>query len=407
MPSQYQLAASGRNESVATQGGTTTSHWVVDPPARFASFEVGLFRRIDIQADSLPPVRVMLVDTHRAGQVETLSATDASPRTQEQRVAAEVANEAKFYRRAFGAPPDIALHAVQGTEEDAARSPQLVRLPMMFTRDRDPAVPTMFYRAREVARQWWGESARPATSRDEWLCEGLANFSAAWFAQNSGPGTQGYLALLESWRQQVLENRDQLAGRSTPAGPLCVGARLDEAPGGGARASDDDAHRLERRAAWVIHMLRGLMLDEQDPGELRFAGMMRDFYTAHRGGAFTTLEFRAAAERALDRDLGWFFDQWVDHAPIPTYTFSYHVDRAADGRYVVRGRVAQSRVPADFRMDVPIRVEAGSGAPTRLRVHVQGALTEFELPAVSEKPVRVVFNDLGAVLCEVVETAWK
>jgi aminopeptidase N len=154
-------------------------------------------------------------------------------------------------------------------------------------------------------------------------------------------------------------------------------------------------------------MLRGLLLDPEDPDEGRFAGLMRSFYAAHRGGVMSTGQFRAAAEQAAGRDLGWFFDQWVDHAAIPTYTFSYRVDQASDGRYVVHGRVKQSHVPPSFRMDVPVRIELPAGAPERLRVQVSGPVTEFDLPPVSGKPTRVVFNDLGAVLCEVIEAPWE
>jgi hypothetical protein len=56
---------------------------------------------------------------------------------------------------------------------------------------------------------------------------------------------------------------------------------------------------------------------------------------------------------------------------------------------------------------VPVRIELPAGAPERLRVQVSGPVTEFDLPPVSRKPTRVVFNDLGAVLCEVLEAPWE
>ena len=406
-PSHYQLAASGLNAPEMTRGGVTTSRWTVDPPAPFVSFELGRFRRLDAAPESLPPVSVMLVDDHHAGQIEKLDLAAGAARTPEQRLAAEVAGEATFFRRAFGPLPARPLNAVEGTEENTTHSPQLVRLPMIFASEPDAAVPALFYRAREMARQWWGVQTWSANSHDAWLGEGLANFSAVWYAQESGTGTAGYLELLESWRLKLIEQRDALHDRSTPPSPLCLGARLDEVPGSGAHVAGADQEYLERKATWVIHMLRGLMLDTDDPEEHRFAELMRGFYEAHRGVAFTTGDFRAAAERATGRDLGWFFDQWVDHASIPTYTFSYRVQTAPDGRYVVHARVKQSHVPPEFRMEVPVRVETSAGAPTRLRVQVQGAITEFDLPAMADKPTRVVFNDLGAVLCEVIEAPWQ
>jgi hypothetical protein len=407
IPSRDQLAASGVNESAVSRGGVTISHWTVDPAAPLAGFEIGPYRRLEADPDSLPHVSVLLLDPHHPGETERLNLAEHGSRTSDQRVAGEVVDEALFFRRAFGAPAAHPLTAVEGAEDGVTHSPQLVRLPMVFESAPDPAVPEQFYRAREVARQWWGVAAWAAGSHDAWLSEGLANFSAVWFAQNDAPGTAGYLGLLESWRQQLVDQRAALRGRNVPPGPLLMGARLDESAGVGAATGTADHDHLVRQATWVIHMLRGLMLGPDDPEERRFGALLREFYGAHRGRAFTTAEFRTAAERAMGRDLGWFFDQWVDHAAIPTYTFSYRVDRGGDGRYVVHGRVRQSHVPATFRMAVPVRVETTAGAPTRLRVEVQGPLTEFELPAMSEKPDRVVFNDLNAVLCEVVEAPWE
>jgi hypothetical protein len=54
-----------------------------------------------------------------------------------------------------------------------------------------------------------------------------------------------------------------------------------------------------------------------------------------------------------------------------------------------------------------VRIELPAGAPERLRVQVSGPVTEFDLPPVSRKPTRVVFNDLGSVLCEVLEAPWE
>jgi hypothetical protein len=405
-PSHFQVAASGVNTSTVTRGGLTTSHWNVDAPVPLVSFELGLFRRFDLEPDSLPRLSVLLVDARHAGQSEKLRLTAGAARTPEERIATEVANQAIFFRHAFGALPDRPISAIEGSEESATSSPQLVRLPMIFASEPNQAEPAPFFRARELARQWWGNQTWPATSHDAWLCEGLANFSAAWCMQTGPTGTEAYLGLMESWRQQLVEQRDALPGRSTPPSALRMGARLDESPGSGTRTEGADQEHLVHQAAWVIHMLRGLMLDPEDPDERRFADLLRSTYAEHRGRALSTSSFRAAAERAAGRDLGWFFDQWVDHTAIPTYTFSYRIDRGSDGRYVVRGRVRQTHVPPSFRMDVPVRVEADTGAPERLRVQVQGAVTEFELPPMSQKPVRVVFNDLGAVLCEVVSSPW-
>ena len=398
-PDQYQLAATGRRVADETRGGVRHTRYTVDPATPWVSFDIGLFHVVDATADSLPPIHVLVAGGQHAGDSELLR---GDGRSIEQRVAAEVRDEARFFRRAVGPVPDRPLYAVHTTDNVLRAYPQLIHLPLTFHRHIDPDITPYFYRAHEVAHQWWGLSVRPRNYHDAWMSEGFADFFAAWFVQNSTLGTPGYLDILGAWRRRILDNRKFLFGKAAPAAPIALGDRTNSS-----RTVGDYDVIVYNKGAWVLHMLRNLMLTDDDPSELRFGGLWREFYTAHAGGTASTLEFRAAAERAAGQDLGWFFSQWIDHAEIPTYTFSYHVAQNTDGRWVVKARVAQSRVPSTFRMDVPIRLEYGGGRSERLRVRVTGPLTEFELPATDAKPVRVEFNDLESVLCEVVQAAWK
>ncbi|HTM56845.1 MAG TPA: M1 family aminopeptidase, partial [Candidatus Udaeobacter sp.] len=402
-PRAYDVVAAGRNASRTARGDDVESRWVVDTPAQSVSFDIGLFRAIDLEPDSLPPIHVLLADPQHSGRIDRLAPRgSAASRSIEQRIAMEVAEEAAFFRRRFGPLPAVPLHAVETTDDVLVAYPQLVHLPLIFHRQTDPDLTPGFYRAHEMAHQWWGLAVDTRTYHDAWLSEGFADFSAAWFVQNGPQGGERYLGILGAWRRRILENRRYLFGKTTPAAPISLGDRTTSS-----LTEGDYDVLVYNKGAWVLHMLRSLLLDGSDPEERRFRSLMSDFYTAHAGGAVSTQEFRAAAEHAIGQDLGWFFDQWIDHAEIPTYAFSSRIERDPSGGYVVHGRVAQSNVPPGFRMEVPVRVEYDQGRFDRLRVHVEGPVTEFRLPASHEAPKRVVFNDLESVLCEVVETPWK
>jgi aminopeptidase N len=112
-------------------------------------------------------------------------------------------------------------------------------------------------------------------------------------------------------------------------------------------------------------------------------------------------------EKHAGTDMGWFFDQFVYRAEIPTYRVAHRAEQLADGRWKVRLRVRQEDVPESFRMYVPVTVDLGKKQVTRFRVKVQGPITELELPPVASEPKKVTFNDLEGVLAEVKSTGWE
>ena len=133
---------------------------------------------------------------------------------------------------------------------------------------------------------------------------------------------------------------------------------------------------------------------------------MRDFFQRFNGRRAFTEDFRAAAERAAGEDLGWFFDQWVYRADVPTYRFASRTERTPEGKYKVTCRVEQRDVPPGFRMPVPIRIDFADGRFTWTRILVQSPSAEFELPLMDLAPKAIVFNDLQSVLCRMEPMKW-
>jgi aminopeptidase N len=238
---------------------------------------------------------------------------------------------------------------------------------------------------------------RPASYHDAWLSEGFANFCALWYLQAGRHDADTYLATLGLWRDLLLQNRRFLLGAGQQAGPVWLGGRTNSST-----TEDDYGVIVYRKGAWVLHMLRNLLLDPDTGDETRFRTLLHGFHEAHRNGFATTGEFRAAAEAAAGEDLGWFFAQWVYGTDVPTYHWSWEALEKTPGQWVVRGHVRQSNVPDAFRAPVLVRVDFGGGRFARTRVWLQGPETTFDLPSTSERPLDVRFNDLESVLAEVV-----
>jgi len=158
----------------------------------------------------------------------------------------------------------------------------------------------------------------------------------------------------------------------------------------------------------VLHMLRMLLLDfrAQDPDE-RFKAMMQDFTKTHFNQAASTRDFQHIAEKYMtdtmdvdgNRKLDWFFNQWVYSTAIPHYEVSYQITPGAKGSKLAVN-IAQSNVPANFAMPVPIYVHQGKKSSRLgwLPVSGQGNSFEVELPYKVDK---VTINEWEDVLCTV------
>jgi aminopeptidase N len=250
------------------------------------------------------------------------------------------------------------------------------------------------FRAHEVAHQWWGVGVDFTSYHDQWLSEGFSNFSGLWYLQTVRKDNKKYFEMLDRWRTAVLDRGEQPA-------PIWLGYR--------AKSSKDDngySVLVYQKGAWVLHMLRIMMLDLKTMGEDRFTATMRDFYTTYQGKRASTQDFREIAEKHVGADLGWFFDQWVYGTEIPSYRVAYRTEAAENGQYRVKLRVRQENVSESFQMYVPVTLDLGGDRLARVRVKVRGPESEIELPLMPAEPKSLRFNDLSGVLAEVKMVNW-
>jgi aminopeptidase N len=134
--------------------------------------------------------------------------------------------------------------------------------------------------------------------------------------------------------------------------------------------------------------------------------MMQDFYRTYAGRRASTADFRRVVERHAGADMGWFFDQWIYRAAIPTYEVATRTERMADGQFRVRLQVQQEDVPESFLAYVPVTVELGKDRVAHVRVKVTGTRSELELPPMPAEPKSIKFNDFEGVLADVKSVGW-
>jgi len=394
-PREIQLVGPGVRTSFREEGREHHSTWRVSLPVPWASFDVNFLRGTRVTGDSLPPLTVWMRHVDGAGRVEEARyASLQEAKDYDRRVAFDVARAFRFFRDQLGEPLAPEFHAVETPMWTYEAYPGLVH--MMLREDKmlpGPEYTPDVIRAHEVAHQWFGLGVLPATYHDAWLSEGFADFCSLWYLQASRQDAKNYFKVLDAWREKLLTNREYAFGRGQEAGPVWLGTRTSSS------ATPDDYNLIVyAKGAWVLHMLRNLLLDEADPAETRFRELLRGFYQRFRGRRAFTEDFRAEAERVTGEDLGWFFEQWVYGADVPTCRFTWTAE-PAEGQWRIRGRIERTGVPATFRFPVHVRVDFGPEQYSRQRVWVTGDVTEFDLLA-PQKPTGVVFNDLASVLCE-------
>jgi aminopeptidase N len=249
------------------------------------------------------------------------------------------------------------------------------------------------FRSHEMAHQWWGIGVDAATYRDAWLSEGFAEFSGLWYTQVFLKDNEKFFKLLEDRKRDIRARRSDVA-------PIGLGTRLI-----GIDHPQDYSLMVYAKGAWVLQMLRNVMIDFRTMKEDAFTAMMQDFYQQYRGRRASTHDFQRVVEQHVNLPMDWFFNEWISGTAIPTYILSWHADPTTDHQYLLHVRVRQQDVPSDFVMPVPLDIEFKTGAHAIVRVTVRGAVTDAQIKVPAE-PAKLVLNPVESVLAEVKEEGW-
>src|SRR5260370_20788620 len=203
----------------------------------------------------------------------------------------------------------------------------------------------------------------------------------------------------EKYLKRLRESRGEIRHERGKAAPIGLGTRAAESWHG------NYALITYQKGAWVLQMVRNMLLDTRTMNEDRFMAMMHDFYETYRGKRATTLDFQRVVERHVGQSMDWFFNEWVYGTDLPTYTFAWKADRDSRGTgYTAHLRVRQTDVPGSFGMYVPLLIKFEQGEAL-IRMLVRGPSTEavVHLPAA---PKTMELNPLESVLAEVKTEGW-
>ncbi len=219
--------------------------------------------------------------------------------------------------------------------------------------------------AHEVLHNWWGNGVRVDYARGNWS-EGLTTYMAD-HALAAEDGADRAREMRLGWL------RDYAALPPRLDRPL---SRFT------ARRLGSDHVIGYGKAAFVFHMLG------HEVGDAAFARALRLLWTRYRGRTAGWDELRLCFEEASARDLGWFFEQWVDRAGAPRLDLETAEVAAREDGYRVAIGVAQGDPP--FRLSLRVAIETEGGVREH-RLTLAGQRVTVEIP-VADRPTAIAVD---------------
>lgn len=230
----------------------------------------------------------------------------------------------------------------------------------------------------ELAHHWYGDSVTYHTFDHAWLGEGFATYAEALWDEYA-LGKSAYHSYVNSWSINT----------STPI----VGPNSDSYTGG----------VIYRRGAWVLHMLRRVLGDED------FFETMKEFIRpapdGHGYSTATSEDFESVAERVSGKDLTAFFRQWLyrpngDGPVLPVYRYNATAAPAPDNSgYNVTFQISQVQggsVP--FTMPLEFQVTDESGHSHIVTVENNSFSQTLTVPTGTTRPLQITFDPENWVL---------
>jgi hypothetical protein len=416
-PRDLDLVSAGDTVEDRTEGDMRVVRRRISAPVRIVGFNLGDYlhaklerggyevdvcanRKIEaalqMRAPVMPPPMVGL-SRRRPDALEVGPAIEPhipSPTENLQTLAGEVASAMEFMAARFGPPalPHLTVSPIPGTFGQGF--PGLIYLSTLAYFKTIPgarvgggnASSELFFQdvlqAHETAHQWWGNRVTPATYRDNWLMEALANYSALLYLEKRR-GTRSMEIMLENYRDNLLA-KNEVGQVVDSAGPIVLGTRLET-------SQEPRAWRTITygKGSWIMQMLRGRM------GDQKFLALLAEISKRYDRKDITTEEFRLLAAEYVppksdDPKLESFFEQWVYGTGIPTIKLSWSVKGAAPNVRLT-GTVTQSGVDEDFTAAVPVEIAVSKGHTMTQWVRSANVPTTFTV-ALKAAPMKVTLD---------------
>jgi aminopeptidase N len=226
--------------------------------------------------------------------------------------------------------------------------------------------------SHEIAHLWWRCLVSPATPDDAFLDEGLAEYSKALYVEYAA-GDAAFEDLMHETAVGALTHEE--------ISPIAQAGQLHE-------FTPEYQSVVFDKGAMVFHMLRWVIGDEA------FHKTLRSMAEEYAWKTVSAQEFQHLAEKASNKELTYFFAQWVNSTGVPQFKRNWAVYRLPKG-YQVVGKMQQDL--DIFRMPVEVRVICQGSRPVNQRIDMVGTTADFTIDT-RTKPLRVLVDPASRIL---------
>ena len=399
VPEQYQIATGGRLIDDHVTDKIRIIRRSVDDPVQNMSFHYGNFNISNVALDKVPPISIY----------SNKNKTGFAPGNQKKTLD-DLAASIRVHSDYFGPFPFTSLLVTETPALGGQSFPGFLRLSYQTFGALHTGEAELI-RSHEIAHQWWGVAIDTESYRDQWLSEGFAQYAAALYILVGLKDEAQFREMMNAWRLDVLGKidlgqgigrhygfRPEIIRRSdgSNSGPLIMGFRLNSA-----ETPNDYRILIYEKGAYILHMLRMMLMDFQSEHDDRYRQMMRRFAKSHMHNVINTSAFEAAVTEAFGEPMDWFFDQWVYGVEVPAYRQDLEIVRtgASDMPFALKGTILQEDVRSGFKMPVPIRLTFENRPPLTHRILVDAERVEVNIPLPAYAS-DIEFNYLNSVLAQ-------
>ncbi len=174
----------------------------------------------------------------------------------------------------------------------------------------------------ELAHQWWGNAVTIRNWQDIWLNEGFAVYSTALFDENVYG--EGALHSFLNSRRGKFEDATLLDPQEEALSDLTY-----------------------NKGAWFLHMLRKEMGDE------KFFELLKKYFQTFKYKNSSTKELKLLAEKVSQKNLDYFFNQWLAQKGVPIFNISFRSIKSDSSGYTTQLHLEQTGIFKNYKLILP------------------------------------------------------